>query len=283
MKKNRPARGLAASGFTLIELLVVIAIIAILASILFPAFATAREKARQISCSSNLYNLGLAFTQYVQDNDEAFPNATDGPNAKGVLGGWMYYSVETSPTSPGMFDPTLGSLYGYVKSKQVYVCPDDGVGKQAGDSYAINSCVESASPVPDVGVLNGAAFANGIKTGKALAYFQQPSDTMLLGEETLASSAGVKVAFNQGSTDDGFLNIGTPNYISTRHAHGNNQGYSEVLFLDGHVKALLFPEVGVSATAPQTNPQQYNVQTGNASITVTDCFTPGKGTAPAQP
>ena len=63
-------------GFTLIELLVVIAIIAILAAILFPVFAKAREKARQASCSSNEKQLGLGIIQYVQDNDEMFPQGT---------------------------------------------------------------------------------------------------------------------------------------------------------------------------------------------------------------
>lgn len=60
-------------GFTLIELLVVIAIIAILAAILFPVFAQAREKARQTTCVSNLKQIGTAFMMYVQDYDETYP------------------------------------------------------------------------------------------------------------------------------------------------------------------------------------------------------------------
>src|SRR5580693_8308372 len=61
------------TGFTLIELLVVIAIIAILAAILFPVFAAAREKARQTACASNLKQLGLAIAEYIQDYDEILP------------------------------------------------------------------------------------------------------------------------------------------------------------------------------------------------------------------
>src|SRR4030081_1131036 len=69
MRQSRCGR----QGFTLIELLVVIAIIAILAAILFPVFAHAREKARQTSCLSNLRQLSMAYLIYLQDNDEVFP------------------------------------------------------------------------------------------------------------------------------------------------------------------------------------------------------------------
>src|SRR6201992_2386276 len=93
-------------GFTLIELLVVIAIIAILAAILFPVFAKAREKARQISCLSNMKQLGLGIMQYEQDSDEVHvPWLAQGAN--GANFGWQ------------------DLIYPYVKSTQVYVCPDN--------------------------------------------------------------------------------------------------------------------------------------------------------------
>ena len=88
-------------GFTLIELLVVIAIISVIVAILFPVFGTAREKARQVSCASNLRQLGLAFQQYSQDNDETMPSFSL------VWVGWA------------------GPLCGYVKSAGVFDCPDD--------------------------------------------------------------------------------------------------------------------------------------------------------------
>jgi len=98
-----------ARGFTLIELLVVIAIIAILAAILFPVFATAREKARQSSCASNEKQLGIALIQYEQDYDESFPGGQGiTATATGTIGfGWA------------------SSIYPYVKSTGVYACPDE--------------------------------------------------------------------------------------------------------------------------------------------------------------
>jgi prepilin-type N-terminal cleavage/methylation domain-containing protein len=73
MKMHRQTKRSAGSGFTLIELLVVIAIIAILAAILFPVFARARENARRASCASNLKQISLGLMQYSQDYDERFP------------------------------------------------------------------------------------------------------------------------------------------------------------------------------------------------------------------
>src|SRR3569833_2677151 len=94
-------------GFTLIELLVVIAIIAILAAILFPVFAQAREKARAIACLSNTKQLALAEMQYNQDYDEKY---TDGSNPYGEGNGWA------------------AQLYPYVKSLGAFRCPGDSTG-----------------------------------------------------------------------------------------------------------------------------------------------------------
>jgi prepilin-type N-terminal cleavage/methylation domain-containing protein/prepilin-type processing-associated H-X9-DG protein len=100
------------SGFTLIELLVVIAIIAILAAILFPVFAQAREKARAISCASNLKQLSLSVIMYTEDFDEYYPSGNSIWNAAGSFTGSSAgnWPVEILP---------------YVKSFGVFACPDD--------------------------------------------------------------------------------------------------------------------------------------------------------------
>ncbi|BDI33179.1 hypothetical protein CCAX7_52300 [Capsulimonas corticalis] len=141
-------------GFTLIELLVVIAIIAILAAILFPVFAKAREKARQISCTSNMKQLGLGLMQYTQDNDETFPS---GVNNLGR--GWA------------------GAIYPYVKSTGVYKCPDDS-------TSTATSLEQSAVAETDYPTSYG---LNGNLTGRAV-WSNYPIVTTLSGLTAPAST-----------------------------------------------------------------------------------------------
>jgi len=148
------------SGFTLIELLVVIAIIAILAAILFPVFAQVREKARSISCLSNVKQLGLAITQYEQDYDETCPN---GVNPYGGGQGWA------------------GQIYTYVKSTGAYKCPDDAATGHT-SSYAYNSNVTKPSPTAPT----------GFATAMSIAQYNSPSRTVLLAE--VANGAGYDVS-----------------------------------------------------------------------------------------
>ena len=113
-------------GFTLIELLVVIAIIAVLAAILFPVFAQAREKARQTACVSNLKQIGNGLMMYVQDYDERIPDRhLDLKAAVGVspLDGWRPWGGASYPTSDPragwaaiVFDP-------YIKNNEIWTCP----------------------------------------------------------------------------------------------------------------------------------------------------------------
>src|SRR6476661_2454795 len=107
IQKHNSAPKKIRSAFTLIELLVVIAIIAILAAILFPVFARARENARRASCQSNLKQLGLGLMQYTQDYDERYPigQLNGGATSSGI--GWG------------------GAIYPYVKSSQIFTCTSD--------------------------------------------------------------------------------------------------------------------------------------------------------------
>jgi prepilin-type N-terminal cleavage/methylation domain-containing protein/prepilin-type processing-associated H-X9-DG protein len=208
-------------GFTLIELLVVIAVVAILAAFLLPTFLRARENARRSACQSNLRQLGLAFTQYTEDNDERLPNAADGGNGgANVPGGWIFFRAWGSgrPPAPQDFDPAQGGVYPYVKSAAVYVCPDDSVGQASGDSYAVNSCATDAG-----------ASGRQPNPGQPLAAIGAPASFALLAEEAFSQDGEPDA---HSSTDDGILwCTSATNTLSTRHAGG-----SSLLFVDGHVR-----------------------------------------------
>jgi len=120
-------------GFTLIELLVVIAIIAILAAILFPVFATARDKAREVKCINNQKQLGLAVMQYIADYDEMYPTPLNY--------GWGTANSPWNASGVGW-----GSvIYSYVKSTAVYACPSDPTNGRNLVSYAYNGNLASTS------------------------------------------------------------------------------------------------------------------------------------------
>jgi prepilin-type N-terminal cleavage/methylation domain-containing protein/prepilin-type processing-associated H-X9-DG protein len=135
-------------GFTLIELLVVIAIIAILAAILFPVFAKAREKARQSSCLSNVKQIVLATLQYIQDYDEVLPS----------YGGTPRVTVQTR-------------VQPYMKSEQIWVCPSSSA------SFALYWDNNVGYPPTVLGPQGSYGWSNRVINGVKLAQLQTPAET----------------------------------------------------------------------------------------------------------
>jgi prepilin-type N-terminal cleavage/methylation domain-containing protein/prepilin-type processing-associated H-X9-DG protein len=136
-------------GFTLIELLVVIAIIAILAAILFPVFARARENARRASCQSNLKQIGLGFKQYTQDYDELFP---------------VYNVGGVGTTVSGNFTVSewVQALQSYTKSVQIFQCPSEP--NTNGTDYYYNRTVSNSNETSFNNSANSVLLTEGTDT-----------------------------------------------------------------------------------------------------------------------
>lgn len=213
------------SAFTLIELLVVIAIIAILAAILFPAFARARENARKASCLSNLKQIGLGTMQYTQDYDETLPDTSYGGSAV-TDAKWQ------------------DVIFPYVKSEQVFTCPSDSGANSiynsnratrttnAFGSYAINNCYYDVyEPYPP----RAANITRIPQTAETIwltdvsaqdvnpAYFWRPNNI----NPTITTVGGIRILQTRNISST--LNYG----VVERHLE-----MTTVLFCDGHAKAL---------------------------------------------
>jgi len=173
-------------GFTLIELLVVIAIIAILAAILFPVFAQAREKARATACLSNSKQIGTAVMMYVQDYDEMYPcNSWDKPH------------IGTTDNTTGRDTRSIVQwpwrIMPYLKNKQVFVCPSDPKqGKDGWSGYTTTVDDDWGIPMPISVSHNQAIFGYGGTQGAddwvkqnpplSLAAVPSPASTYLVAD-----------------------------------------------------------------------------------------------------
>ena len=149
---NGPRHGFAPvearNGFTLIELLVVIAIIAILAAILFPVFAAAREKARQTSCLSNMNQLGKGFMMYADDWDEGLPGGAPWTSGKDANSNWDWVGMTRWGQACDAAHPMLpekGSIFPYVRTVDVYICPSAQETRDFRLSYSMNCYLDYAA------------------------------------------------------------------------------------------------------------------------------------------
>ena len=212
-------------GFTLIELLVVIAIIAILAAILFPVFARAREKARQTSCLSNLKQIGLANMMYAQDYDERLVNQ---------------FSYSPSPHLYWWFD----LLMPYMNNYQIIECPSGGF-----PYHPTYNTTNRPPGLPQVGTLSYALAhishdANHVaitpQGGAKLAAIPEPAGTINFFDSNNHQM------FTGGSADYRLLNImdgGSTSRVAERHNDGFN-----CAFVDGHAKWLNSTQPGMWTT-----------------------------------
>ena len=202
-------------GFTLIELLIVITIIAVLGAMLFPVLVRAKAAAGDAMTISNSRQLGCGFMLYANDSDDVLPQACDGEPGQRQAGGWVYYSA-FRPVNAGTFDVSLGTLYPYILSTRVYLSSGDPDATASGNSFAFNGYLSNWS-------------GTGLNLGKASSAIEQPSSTMLLGDEGTGMPSLFAYGYSFG-TNDGYFNP------PTDHFGKFHPGGTCVAFTDGHAK-----------------------------------------------
>ena len=249
---NQQQSNRSSSGFTLIELLVVIAIIAILAAILFPVFAKAREKARGTACTSNLKQLSIGLAQYTQDYDEFFPCGKYQAAGAGANGGQGW----------------AGQVFSYVKSQNIFVCPDDPTLPATNFSimsYEYNQLLDSkyGNNPGTISLAKLNAPANIVciyeVQGAQVAWFQanpyidasSPAQIGYPGYYAGASS----IKYATGNMGAPFT---SPAYYTTTPVHTEGSNW---LAADGHVKWLRGEKVSNGGTATNST-DQANVSVG---------------------
>jgi prepilin-type N-terminal cleavage/methylation domain-containing protein/prepilin-type processing-associated H-X9-DG protein len=261
-------------GFTLIELLVVIAIIAILAAILFPVFAQAREKARQISCTSNEKQLGLAMIQYVQDYDERFPVGR----------------IETWETAGW-----AGQIWPYLKVKAILACPDDPSipyiwGTNVTDpSFQVNSYAFNDSLMGDQNSGNGAALSSLNSASKTVMMCESQNnwvDPSNYSADTISPGVTGDSFFwgghpSPGGTLDKYATGPIPGQNIFTLNPGRHSGGSNFLAADGHVKFLLGSKISGGKDATDSSNAQISSWQwqcgGSACAAGTDSMDNGSG------
>lgn len=220
-------------GFTLIELLVVIAIIAVLAAILFPAFSSAREKSREIVCASNLKQIGLASLMYEGDYDDVVLPYYVGAGVTGRYVTW--WGTENLTTSPSSYTMDNGLLDPYMKSSPIEACPDlpDSASTGIGlTGYGYNTDYLSPIKTKTVGTHTVDvydSFGNIVLAPVTLAKVSAPSMTVLLADAGQPNGNGIKA--------DPWLDSPS-NAMTYTNFHGIHQGFGNVCWVDGHVKAM---------------------------------------------